>query len=701
MNHVRIAVFIGLASFVLGCDSGGGDTGDAAPATCTSDVECSDGIFCNGVERCAPSSGDADSLGCVLGADPCLPAQMCDEGAQTCRTVCAVTADADGDGSLAVECGGADCDDSNADRFPGATEVCDDEGVDEDCNPLTIGTRDEDADGFIDAACCNVVPGAATTCGTDCDDATASVGPRSPETCDGIDQDCDGAIDEGVSRRFFPDVDGDGWGDRDGDPQLGCGVPDGFVENTLDCNDGDATVSPSGLEVCNGRDDDCDGATDEPEAVAVACASTFGSPPNTPWTCVGGMCQTACAATHGDCDLEPSNGCESELATDVANCGACGNDCGIGGQCTDGVCDRVIDVEAGADFTCAVRSGRRNAVCWGNNEYGQLGNGSFSGGPTPREVTGLQGVIGLSLATGRGHPSTGEDVTGFACAYWEGQVSCWGGGAYGQIGTGIALSTDSEPSAVAGVPRIDLGRAVVLDVNVGGWHSCVVQEPITSGTQREVIDCWGRNLNGAIEGGGSSAYVFPEEVLLRLRSTRPVIGLGLRHTCFFSRNGEAAGGHSLVCRGFVSGTWTDAVDYVQLVGGDDFECGLDSAGTVRCWGDNNVSQLGLGDTADRANPTVVSGLTGITQVDAGGEGACALRDDGRVLCWGRQPGIIRSSPTLIDGVTDVVDVSVGADHTCAVTAMGEVYCWGSQRDGQTGTPVSTSPLMVPTLVPNL
>ncbi len=687
------------------CDSGSGGTPDAAPTGCTTDVECSDGLFCNGTERCAPSASGADMRGCVASADPCMAGQICDEGSASCRTVCAVTEDADGDGSLAIECGGADCDDSSAERYPGATEVCDDDGVDEDCNPLTIGAQDEDGDGFIDAACCNVISGATTTCGTDCDDADSSVRPGATESCDGTDQDCDGATDEGVSRRFFPDTDMDGWGDRDGAPQLGCGVPDGFVENTLDCDDTDATVSPSGLEVCNGRDDDCDGATDEPEAVAVACASTYGSPPNTPWTCADGMCQTACASTHGDCDGEPSNGCESELATDVANCGACGNDCGIGGVCDDGVCDRVVDVEAGVDFTCAIRSGRRNVVCWGNNEYGQLGNGTFTSSSTPREVVGLAGVTGLAVAGGRGHPTSGEDVTGFACAWSEGLVSCWGGGRYGQIGSGMALGTESEPSTVAGVPRIDLGRASVLDVTLGGWHSCVSQEPLTSGSQREVIDCWGRNTNGSIEPGGSGTYLLPHEVFLRLRSTRPVIGAGMRHTCFYSRNGEASGGESLVCNGALSGTWTNAVRYEQLDGGDDFECGLMANQTVRCWGVNGVYELGMGDTTPRANPTVVPGLTNIVQVSVGGEGACALRDDGRVLCWGRQPGgtsvIIRQTPTLIDGVTDVVDVSVGSNHTCAVTAMGEVYCWGSQREGQSGTPPSTSPLAVPTLVPNL
>ncbi|MFK7985312.1 MAG: MopE-related protein [Sandaracinaceae bacterium] len=96
--------------------------------------------------------------------------------------------DGDNDGFDSVACGGEDCDDTNRDRNPGATEVCND--VDEDCDPTTLGP-DGDGDGAYGLACCN-----GSLCGTDCNPADMSIRPGATETCDDVDQDCDGAIDE-------------------------------------------------------------------------------------------------------------------------------------------------------------------------------------------------------------------------------------------------------------------------------------------------------------------------------------------------------------------------------------------------------------------------------------------------------------------------------------------------------------------------
>ena len=98
----------------------------------------------------------------------------------------------------------------------------------------------------------------------DCDDGDAAVHPGAAELCDGVDQNCDGAGDDGAldAVLLFPDGDGDGFGDDDGGA-LRCGVPPGWVPSGGDCDDGDASVSPAALEICNGRDDDCDGSVDE------------------------------------------------------------------------------------------------------------------------------------------------------------------------------------------------------------------------------------------------------------------------------------------------------------------------------------------------------------------------------------------------------------------------------------------------------
>lgn len=85
--------------------------------------------------------------------------------------------DEDGDGHVNQALGGDDCDDRDANRYPGNAEVCDTAHHDEDCNPLTYGERDADRDGYPDARCCNRHAGRELSCGSDCDDANAVIHP--------------------------------------------------------------------------------------------------------------------------------------------------------------------------------------------------------------------------------------------------------------------------------------------------------------------------------------------------------------------------------------------------------------------------------------------------------------------------------------------------------------------------------------------
>lgn len=142
-------------------------------AQCGSDVDCDDGVFCNGVETCVGSS-------CVEGSPPCVDSSIpdCDEAAREC-VVCLPggPSDTDGDGFCSP---GADCDDTNPFINPGATELCvpgeSSANVDEDCDPSTVGAKDEDRDGFVDAACCNT-GGGGLICGEDCNDDNRSIVP--------------------------------------------------------------------------------------------------------------------------------------------------------------------------------------------------------------------------------------------------------------------------------------------------------------------------------------------------------------------------------------------------------------------------------------------------------------------------------------------------------------------------------------------
>ena len=270
---------LGSLSFVLAvyaCDpsSPDGDTGetdaggpaDAPSEICTSDEACSDEVFCNGRERCRPGASGAEADGCLPAVDvtPCLAGQSCDEAASMCVTECSETRDADGDGIEAIACGGLDCDDSRATVSPDEEEVCDAEGIDEDCDPSTIGSRDLDGDGATDALCCNddaSAPGGAR-CGTDCDDLSAARRPGATEICDDHDDDCDGAADEGVQVEGFLDADRD----RHGDPSVPVRACVGDPTISLvddDCDDTDPRVHRGQLELCDARDNDCDTSIDE------------------------------------------------------------------------------------------------------------------------------------------------------------------------------------------------------------------------------------------------------------------------------------------------------------------------------------------------------------------------------------------------------------------------------------------------------
>ncbi len=247
---------------------------DLNGGVCVHNVQCDDGLFCNGIEICDPSSDDASKFGCRSGAlkPECddnikCTVDSCNNDLNRCTFL---APDEDGDGHGDASCldaegqaTGDDCDDENADRYPGNFEVCDDDDVDEDCDPKTFGLRDADGDGAVDEACCNK-DGKKKFCGDDCDDGNLAVRPLQPEFCDKLDNDCDGDVDEQASDvPWYTDNDGDGFGLDSGDVILSC-IP--IVDRSLlptDCNDSEPSRHPAQLEICDLADNNCNGLADE------------------------------------------------------------------------------------------------------------------------------------------------------------------------------------------------------------------------------------------------------------------------------------------------------------------------------------------------------------------------------------------------------------------------------------------------------
>lgn len=219
--------------------------------------------------------------------------------------------DADQDGYVSAQqaLAGSDCDDSRADVHPGAAEQCD--GVDDNCDGVGDGPEqrlyadlDGDGHGNPDAG--------VTACGDsagyvasadDCNDTPdggETIHPGAPEVCNGLDDNCNGQIDDGVAvSTWYQDNDRDGYGNPSITLQQ-CGQPQGYVASSSDCNDSDPNVHPKtgGETACDGVDDDCNGVADDSYNVGKSC-----TPQGT--TCAGAW---ACSADHQSavCNPNPS-----------------------------------------------------------------------------------------------------------------------------------------------------------------------------------------------------------------------------------------------------------------------------------------------------------------------------------------------------------------------------------------------------------
>ena len=243
-----------------------------------------------------------------------------------------------------------DCDDSDAAVNPGAEEVCN--GVDDDCSGLTDGEEaidadtwaaDLDGDGWLSDSDqlvdCEQPSGYELVDGVtalDCDDSDPSISPAGTEVCNFADDDCDGETDEGEAApgTWYRDADGDLFGITV-DTVSACEQPEGYVgprDDGLDCDDTDPEVHPNAVETCDGRDEDCDGDTDDdpvdgetryldadgdgygnPEGAASAC------PDDADYSDLDTDCHDGDASFHPGadevCDLQDQD-CDGEIDED-------------------------------------------------------------------------------------------------------------------------------------------------------------------------------------------------------------------------------------------------------------------------------------------------------------------------------------------------------------------------------------------------
>ena len=609
---------------------------------CRSDAQCDDGVFCNGAERCSPDHAAADAVGCLPAGAPCTAGQTCDEAAGVCRDTCS-TPDADGDGHTALACGGDDCDDTDATRFPGNPEVCDAEGHDEDCNPSTLGP-DGDGDGVPSNQCCNRDGAGLLVCGADCDDSLAGVNPGATEACNNIDDDCDGLIDDGVQRAFYPDTDGDGFGDRDATPVAACTPPTSeHVEDQRDCDDGNSAKNPGTSELCDGVDNDCDGVTDESGFVtyyADADGDGFGDA-RQPLVLMDCTTPSGLSANGTDCD-----DADADVHPGAAElCDRRDTNCSLTGDARGGVDpdeDRDEDGHAAMDAACegglpkddcdddrAATHPGAPETCSGQDDNcdGAMDEGgdAFCGAGYACD--------GTCVATGT---LASEPLARTHCVVRAGDVYCWG------PSTSFAGGDDAYLAAsVDGLPTD------VQQVAIGRDHACARS---ATGT----VHCWGSNERGQLGAGDASPHAAPVTVA------------GI----------------------------TDAVD---LALGDEFSCALRRDGTVACWGDNLARQLGdIALGAFVTIPVTIADVGDAIGVVATWRTACVRRRDERVVCWGdNDTGQVGDGTTggsrgatSVPGLVGARELLGGRSVFVAKLASGTVVGWG----GELGASVAPLPL---------
>ena len=389
---------------------------------------------------------------------------------------------------------------------------------------------------------------------------------------------------------------------------------------------------------------------------------------------------------------------------------------------TAGIAD-AIWIAAGGDNSCALHL--TGAVsCWGNNLYGQLGNGRIASASTAsQKVADISDAA--SVAAG----------TFFSCALRQNaSISCWGANSSGELGIGQAAYDIASSQVPVEVDGITDARAVDL-----GWgHACALR----SGGS---ISCWGDNEDGQLGDSQPAQSHTPLEV--EGISDAVSVSTGLFHTCIVRQSGSiscwglnsigqlgngrtddsgssevpvrgTAGHESASLRSVQLSQFTNVIgitDASSVAAGGGHTCALHQNGIVSCWGNNEYGQLG--NDRSRLNwnawaqfsavPVQVEGITDAIAVDSGAGFSCALHETGSVSCWGDNEfgglgnGQMEDDspvPVPVEGISDATAIAAGGNHACAIHQNGAVSCWGDNSLHQRGTNQTSFPSAIPVSV---
>jgi alpha-tubulin suppressor-like RCC1 family protein len=341
---------------------------------------------------------------------------------------------------------------------------------------------------------------------------------------------------------------------------------------------------------------------------------------------------------------------------------------------------------------------------WGDNNYGQLGNGTYNSSDVPVKVLGLTGIT--KIAKGHYHSLALKD---------DGTVWAWGGNKYGQLG-----SWDNNESHVpVRVPRLTGVTAIAS----GFYHSLALKDDGT-------VWAWGYNNVGQLGDGTSDNSNVPVQVSgltgitkiagdvyysLALKDDGTVWAWGGNYSgdntinkvpvqvsddeeqTLVSKLNEArekASDEEVATQP----NKIDTSEFVKVISPGRYTLALKDDGTVWAWGRNDYGQLGNGTNTDSNVPVQVLGLTDVTAIAGSFYYSLALKNDGTVWAWGYNGngqlgnGTTTDSnyPVKVLGLTGITKIAVGDDHSLALKSNGTVWAWGWNRYGQLGNGTYTS-----------
>jgi alpha-tubulin suppressor-like RCC1 family protein len=251
----------------------------------------------------------------------------------------------------------------------------------------------------------------------------------------------------------------------------------------------------------------------------------------------------------------------------------------------------------------------------------------------------------------------------------DGTVWCWGRNQYGELGVAASVST--------GGPPVQSAFTDAIAVSPGNQSTCGVKSDHT-------VWCWGRIIDGS----------FHDTPVKLMGDGFVDISLSENGLCGRRTDGSVACWMSLT---------TPPIQAVATSEQATWQCAVDAAGSVTCWGDNTYGQLGDG-TVTGNGPVQVAGLTTAVEVSGFASSNCARLGDGTVSCWGYNvTGELGVSPTTtvcpyasnmwpcrptaapVPTLSNVAEIAVGDGFAAALLGDGTVRAWGDNGAGQLGT----------------